>query len=400
MKILVVSQHYFPENFLITEICEELCKNGHIVEVVCGLPNYPKGKIFPGYKSKDKREQIINGVIIHRCKEIGRGSDKFHLLINYYSFVRNAVRKLKKLKSKFDIILCNQLSPIFSLKPAIYYKKKTNTPLLTYCLDIWPESALGHLKNSKSFVYRAICKISKKYYSFSDLIAVTSKPFIEYLNKTNDVSLDKLIYLPQHANNFYYLMDLSKVITTPATFLFAGNLGKGQRVDVLISACENLKGEYKVLIVGDGSEKQNLIKLSKQKKLENKIIFINAVSKKELANYYKEADALILTLRGNNFVGNTVPGKLQTYMSVGKPIFASINGGANDIIRESGCGVAVTAENPLKLAEVMQDFIENPQKYSECGKKAKDYFCKHFTLDIFIKELTKIMRKIVDEKNK
>ena len=112
MKILVISQHYYPENFRITDICETLVKMGHQVDVICGLPNYPEGEVLSDYKHGKNREQVINGVNIHRCFEIGRGKSKVKLFLNYYSVCLSMLSKAKRLKEKFDVVFINQLSPV------------------------------------------------------------------------------------------------------------------------------------------------------------------------------------------------------------------------------------------------------------------------------------------------
>nr|MBO4517903.1 glycosyltransferase WbuB [Clostridia bacterium] len=112
MKILVICQNYYPEQFRITDICEELSQLGNDVSVVTGLPNYPEGKIFNGYKYGKKRDEIINGVKVHRCFTIGRRSGAIFRFLNYYSFALSSKWYVKKLKEKFDVVLVNQLSPV------------------------------------------------------------------------------------------------------------------------------------------------------------------------------------------------------------------------------------------------------------------------------------------------
>ena len=96
---------------------------------------------------------------------------------------------------------------------------------------------------------------------------------------------------------------------------------------------------------------------------------------------YKKADVLLITLRGNNEVGNTMPGKLQMYMTTGKPIFEAINGAANEVIKEAECGACVDAGDYKGLADLMKSNIESPEKYKDCGVNARRYFNEHFTFE-------------------
>ena len=155
MKILIVTQYYYPEQFQINEIAPELVRRGHEVTVLTGLPNYPQGDIYPGYK-RIRRERI-QGVEIIRVPIHPRKHGPFHLMWNYVSFAVNGKRAAKKVPEDFDIILSYQLSPVTSLYPAITYKKKHGTPILNYCLDIWPESAQAHVWTDKGLLYRLIC---------------------------------------------------------------------------------------------------------------------------------------------------------------------------------------------------------------------------------------------------
>ena len=134
MKILIVSQHYYPEQFQINEIAPALVKNGHEVTVLCGLPNYPQGRVYDGYDDKANTEEDIDGVKVIRCKEIPRGKNPLMLMLNYLSFAFWGIRKAKSITEKYDVVMSYQLSPITMALPAITYKQMHKVPLLLYCL--------------------------------------------------------------------------------------------------------------------------------------------------------------------------------------------------------------------------------------------------------------------------
>ena len=398
MRILIVSQYFYPEQFQINEIAPELVKRGHKVTVLTGLPNYPHGEIYDGYEQAYKDIENINGVDVIRCKMHPRKSGAVNLIRNYLSFWRNATKKAKKLKEEYDIVLSYQLSPIMSAKPAVAYAKKHKTPLLLYCLDIWPESAQAQIKNKNSLPYKLIAKLSKNIYAACDHIAVTSRPFIEYLSEENGIDKEKMSYIPQHADKRYLDEDFSTSASDTVNFMYAGNIGKGQLLEVIINAVAEIKDNigFKVHIVGDGSQRAQLEELVKTLDVQDKVVFYGNQKREDMVGYYKMADALLLTLRGNNFVGNTMPGKLQAYMSTGKPIFAAINGAAAEVISEAECGACVPAGDSHGLAEIMSDFINNPSKYAKSGENARKYFAEHFTLDIYIEELEKRMEAMIN----
>lgn len=390
MKILIVTQYYYPEQFQINEIAPALVRRGHKVTVLCGLPNYPMGKIYDGYKDLSKREEIIDGVKIIRVKQKPRGRNPISLILNYWSFVKTANRRIDDLDNDFDVVLGYQLSPITSMLPAIRYSRNHHVPLLLYVLDLWPVSGFSHLPLRNTPVHKWLANLSQKIYSFADRILVTSKPFIDYLNCTNDIALSKMGYLPQHADTTMLGMDLSGNSDNEIThFMYAGNMGAGQTLDVIIEAARNLgnRKDYMIHFVGDGSCRQSLEKLVDDYNLNSVFKFHGNQSRADMPEYYRMADALLITLRGNNEVGNTMPGKLQMYMTTGKPIFGAINGAAKEVIEESKCGKCVNAGDSDGLAEIMRDYIDNKNQYSACGENARDYFKMNFTLERYINRL-------------
>lgn len=403
MKILIVSQYYYPEQFQINDISLELVKRNHEVTVLCGVPNYPKGVVFPGYETnverlaKEKDYFEKTGVRVIHINQVPRGHNPISLLRNYISFMRNGNKTVELLAENFDVVLGYQLSPITSMEPALKYKGLHGTPVLFYTLDIWPVSAESMLKSKKNPLFPIVANLSRKIYRGADRVLVTSRPFIEYLIKENGVHENRIGYLPQHAGTQMLSMDLTSDDNGVADFMFAGNLGNGQRLDVIIDAAIELghRNDYKIHFVGDGSMRDKLEKMAFEKGLQDNVVFHGNQKREDMPSFYKMADALLITLRGNNEVGNTMPGKLQMYMTTGKPVLGAINGAANEVIHESGCGDCVKAGDSKGLAKLMLDYIDNPDKYSECGRKGRDYFKKHFTLDIYMDALEKELKSLV-----
>lgn len=394
MRILIVSQYYYPEQFQINEIAPELVKRGHSVTVLTGLPNYPVGDIYPGYEDRAGTEETINGVRVIRTSIVPRKKGKLNLIKNYLSFVKNGSKTAKRLSDCFDIVFCYELSPVTQALPAICVAKRQRIPFLLYCLDIWPESASAHVNSG--FFYAAIRMISKYVYKKCDHIAVTSRPFIDYLSSVHGINKNNMSYLPQHGDDSMIDMDLKSEDNGITDFMYAGNLGMGQRVDVIIRAAAQIKekDDFIVHIVGDGSMREELEKLASELCVKDKVIFYGNQNRTKMPSFYKLADALLITLRGDNAVGNTMPGKLQTYMSTGKPIIGAINGAANETISEAKCGACVSAGDYEGLAHLMLDFIQNSVKYKDCGVNARSYFKEHFTLNKYCNNLESLLEKM------
>ena len=261
MRILVVSQYFYPEQFQINDIASELVKRGNEVTVLCGMPNYPKGQFFDGYttlaecRDRAAEYEAKTGVKVVHVEQRPRGGNPLSLLMNYYSFVKASKKAVKDLASDFDVVLGYQLSPVTSMFAAAEYKKLHNVPLLYYVLDIWPVSAASMLKGKWNPVYPLVGRWSKKIYQKADRILVTSRPFIDYLHEENCVPVERIGYLPQHAGDGMLEMDLTAEGSGITDFMFAGNLGNGQRLDVIVNAAAELgaRDDYKIHMVGDGS---------------------------------------------------------------------------------------------------------------------------------------------------
>ena len=180
------------------------------------------------------------------------------------------------------------------------------------------------------------------------------------------------------------------------TFLFAGNLGKAQSLETVIEAAALLKDrtDWQVLLVGSGSESENLQKQVQTLGLADKVLFPGRFAPEEMAEQYKKADVLLLTLAGDSAVGDTLPGKLQTYMTVGKPILAAINGAAVGVLEEAGCGKSVAAGDSKGLAALMLQYLENPEEFKDFGNNAKEYFSANFTSDVFMQKLLSEMKAL------
>lgn len=406
MKILIVSQYYNPEQFQINDIAPELVKRGHEVTVLCGVPNYPKGVVFTGYENeesrvnKEKEYQKLTGVRVVHVDQTPRGNGSLKLIRNYISFALSSKKKVKEMIAdgeKYDIILGYQLSPITSMFATLEYKKLAGTPVIFYTLDLWPVSAEGMLKSKKNPLMWPINKISRKLYQAADRILVTSRPFIDYLHKVNGVPMERMAYLPQHADMAMLDMDMTADNNEVADFMFAGNIGKGQRADVIIKAAKILgkRKDYKIHMVGDGRMREELEQIVRTEGLEENVVFYGNQKRDEMPKFYKMADVLLITLRGNNEVGDTIPGKMQMYMTTGKTILGAINGGAKEIIREAHCGSCVPAGDYEGLAKLMQAYIDNPRDFDQCGTNAREYFKKHFTLEHYMNGLERELQSVI-----
>lgn len=392
MKILVICQNYYPEQFRITDICEELVLRGHSVSVITGLPNYPQGKIFDGYKHGNKRDEVINGVNVHRCFTIGRHNGAIFRFLNYYSFAISSKRYVKRLKEKFDVVFVNQLSPVMMAAAGIAYKKKSGAKLVLYCLDLWPESLVAGGIERNSFIYKHYSKVSEKIYKACDKILITSKCFSDYFKEK--FGIEDTIYLPQYAETIFSVDACKKQPDEFTDLMFAGNIGAMQSVETIIDAVRLTK-DIKNLrwhIVGDGSE---LDSVKAQASGIDNVFFYGKQPLEEMPRFYAKADAMLITMKNEEIISFTLPGKVQSYMAAGKPVIGAIDGETKRVIEDACCGFCGEADNAEILAANVRKFIASADK-DVIGKNARKYYEKHFSKDKFFDKLKNVLEGCKD----
>ena len=394
MKILIISQHYWPENFRITDIAETFVSLGHDVTVLTGLPNYPKGYIFDDYKYGKNRIQEHNGVKIIRAKEIGRRNNIFFRFLNYWSYQHYACKLVKKLDKDFDVVLINELSPIMSANPGLKYAKKNNKKVVMYEMDLWPESLLAGGITNKSLIYKHYKKVSAKIYSKCDKILVSTKEHIEYIKalpNCNDLDIE---YLPQYAESIFEESNYDTIDNGVIDLMFAGNIGKAQSVDTIIRAAALLKDNpgFKFHIVGSGSELDNIKKLAEELKTTN-VIFYGQKPLSEMPELYKIANAMLVTLEDKAYANMTIPGKAQSYMAVGKPIIGSINGSCANFIINNEVGYACASGDAQALANIIKGL--DIKELQEIGNKAKEVYFKKYSKKLFIDKLISNLESLI-----
>ena len=391
MKILAVSQYYWPEPFNVSDICEELAKRGHEITVLTGIPNYPEGRVYPGYESGNRRIEEKNGVKILRSWLLPRRTGAINRLLNYESFSRAASRRTRQLSNDFDVVLAFEISPVMSANPAIAYCKKNKTPLLLYVIDIWPECLLSGGIKRDSFIYNHYKKVSTRIYSEGDVIAVTSPSFKTYISRLLNREIN-VVNLPQYAEDIFKVDQAEKpnqYKSDSINLTFAGNIGAAQSVETIVKAANLVKAHKNIAfhIVGYGSELENCKKLAASFGLTN-VIFHGRQPLHQMPNYHFVSDAMVATFSNSPMLAYTLPRKIQSYMAAGRPIIGSVAGEAKSVIEEAGCGLYCDPEDYEALAQKCIEFSKMPKEQREqMGKLAKKYYEEHFSRKVFFEIL-------------
>lgn len=401
MKILIVTQYYFPENFKSNDLSFELQKRGHDVTVLTGLPNYPEGKMYEGYGVFINRKQKINGVKIIRSLLILRGKGGgLRLFLNYFSFAFFASLKAFYLNfgNKYDAVIVHEPSPITQFYPALLLKKLQSVPIYFWVMDLWPESlqTAGGVKNKA--VLGFFKKMVISFYKNSEKILITSKGFKKSILEKGDFE-GKLEYFPNWAEDVISEGDKNFAIPQlPDGFkvMFAGNVGEAQDMDAIMSAALELKdhSNIKFIVVGDGRKMPYLQEFIQRNKLEKNVITVGRFPVEAMASFFDKADVMLVSLKDDAIFNLTVPAKVQAYMSAAKPIVAMLNGEGAEIIHEAKCGLTVPAADSKQLAKTILEMANLP--HSELilmGENSRRFFQANYQLSSCIDNLERIITR-------
>ncbi len=404
MKILVVCQHYRPEPFNVSEICEELSRRGHSMTVLTGLPNYPEGIIEAEYRKGRHRDEILDGVRVVRVPVIARGKSlhglgKLKRVANYLSFPASCSLALSRLGSDFDCVVAFQFSPILMAVPGLKLAKKTGVPCLLYSFDLWPEDMLTGGMSRSGLPYAIMKRVSRGVYESADVVAVTSPGFRNYYS--DELGLDDIAahWLPQYAEAMFENMP-----RTPRScegdrvvFAFAGNVGGNQSVETIVRAASILGDDPRIAVrvVGSGSRLDDCKALAASLDARN-VEFVGRLPLEEMPRVYAGSDAMLLNLaraNGGSLVPKyTIPRKLQSYLASGKPVIASAEGDASRIVERTGCGLSCPPEDPEALAAAMLRFADMPAgDRADMGIRARQVYDEQFSRERFFRQLELIL---------
>lgn len=372
-----------------------LVERGHQVSVVTGVPNYPMGEIFEGYKRGKRRNEVIQGVQVHRCFTIGRKGGAFKRFLNYVSFALSSTMYAGRIKESFDVVLVNQLSPILMACAGIRYARKHHKKLVMYCLDLWPESLAAGGVSRESLLYKVFYRLSANIYRRADRIMITSQSFAGYLHQNLGIDPEKITYLPQYAEALFAPETCHKGKSKTIDLMFAGNIGVAQSVDTIIRAANETKDIPHLFwhIVGEGTELERVKALAQKLKTEN-VIFHGRQQVTAMPRFYAMADAMLVTMKADAITSMTIPGKVQSYMAAGKPILGAIDGETADVIRKADCGVCVPAGNHHALAQAARAICGAPDWYGDLtrqGDNAARYYTQVFSEESFFRDLERLL---------
>lgn len=395
-KILVVTQHFWPENFRINDIVEGFLQDGIAVDVLCGLPNYPKGEWFPGYSAAGPFEEEWHGARLYRCKEVPRrGNTSVNIFLNYVSWPWYAAHALHRLPGGYDAVFCFNTSPVLMCWPAIRYAKKHHIPFTNYVLDIWPENLYSVL-NVKNKALRAIAQgVSDALYKKADRLIAMSEPLQQRLCQRTGMPPQKIAVIPQYCEDFYAVPQPDAALQAQFggrfNLVFTGTFTPAQSLETVITAVQDARSRgadmLHLLLVGDGMSRAALEAKVKELHAEDAVTFYGSVPATDIPRFTALADALIVCLSDSPDLGLTVPAKVASYMAAGKPVLASMDGAGNAAVAAAGglsspaCDAAALADNLLALTRM------DAAQRAAMDQSAKEYYLAHYRRSELLRKL-------------
>ncbi len=386
-RILVVTQHFWPENFRINDMVEGFLADGLEVDVLCGLPNYPKGEWFDGYGPHGPFEEHYGAAQVFRAKEWPRrGNTAVNIFLNYVSWPLYAAGSLHRLPGGYDAVFCFNTSPVLMCWPAIRYAKRHKIPFTNYVLDLWPENLYSVLP-VKNRLLRAVAQsVSDWLYKRCDRLIAMSAPLARRLCARTGKPAEAVAVIPQYCEDFYAVpcpdTALEARFGGRFNLVFTGTFTPAQSLETVIRAVglarQRTDADLHLLLVGDGMSRAALEAQVAGQGAGGYVTFYGSVPAAEIPKFTSLADALLVSLSDSPDLGLTVPGKVASYMAAGKPVLASMDGAGHDAVAEAGglasaaCDAEGLAENLCRLCAMA------PAEREAMGAQIKTYYETHY----------------------
>jgi colanic acid biosynthesis glycosyl transferase WcaI len=405
MRILIVTEHFWPEDFRINDLASGLRERGHDVSVVTGMPNYPKGRYFDGYGLRGPWRERVDGNVVHRVPIFPRGNGRaWRLALNYASYALLGSLWARSRRASWDAVLVFQPSPATTIIPALA-ARRAGVPVVTWILDLWPDTleSTGMVRNA--FLVRAISALSAWLYRRCDHVLGQSPAYTPRLEELG-VAPERIGYLPSWAEELYEAppAPASRGATQEPwergfSVMFAGNLGRVQALDVVLDAAERLRDrtECHWVFVGDGAQRGWLEAEVERRRLAHCVHLVGRRPVEEMPSWFARASAMLVSLKREPILAMTIPGKIQSYLAAGAPIIGSLDGEGARVITESGAGFASPAEDAAALAASVDRMMSlAPQDRAELGKRGRAYYREHFARRAALDRVESTLQRAVD----
>jgi exopolysaccharide biosynthesis WecB/TagA/CpsF family protein len=406
VRVLIVSQYFWPENFRINDVVEHFKSRGHEVEILTGYPNYPEGKIFDLFKKNPNNFNEYKGAKIFRIPvRLRKKSTKIDLFLNYLTFVLSSILfgTIKLRKKNYDVVFTFATSPITVAITSIYFSKIKNAKHVLWVLDLWPD-ILEELKIVKNKLVLYLLNSTVKFiYKKTDLILAQSHSFKKIIS--DNYKIRSIEYLPAwsediNSKNSTEIKNSIDFTEKKLNICFTGNIGEAQNFENIMEAAKILKDQKDIewTVVGTGRNIDKIKKFKNDHNINN-FNFLGSKPLSDIGYYHSIADILLVSLKPGKALSSTIPGKVQTYLNSNKFILGFIEGEAKKIIEDSQAGRVIDPNLPLKLAEEIT-YLKNNRSIIQKVTNEKNgtrYLDKKFNKKIIFNNLNDYLEKAFSE---
>lgn len=408
MRILVVSQYFWPENFRVNDLVQEWVKRGHEVTVLTGKPNYPAGKVFPAFNEAPEKFSFFQGARVVRAPMLARAQGSLRLILNYMSYVMGAsiVGPWRLRDEQFDAVFVFEPSPVTVGLPAILMGWIKRAPVVFWVLDLWPETlaAVGVVRSRR--LLGLIGRLVSFIYNRCTLVLGQSQGFQASIAKYCE-DRHKIRYFPSWSEQLFADADAPpapEVPTQPGVFsvLFAGNLGEAQDLPAMLDAATRLKDNTGVrwLIVGDGRKSGWLQDEVHRRGLEQRVLLLGRHPVERMPTFYAHADALLVSLKKDPVFSLTIPGKVQSYLQSGIPLLGMLDGEGARVITSANAGLVCEAGDAVGLASAVLTLATMaPETRRAMGQNGRDYSQREFDRTMLMDRLEELLFEAVHLKS-
>jgi len=404
VKILIVTQYFWPENFRINDLTQELVKRGHSVTVLTGIPNYPAGRVFDAYRQNPMAFGHYNSATVWRVPMLARGHGAVRLFLNYLSFVIGAcLCGPWRLRGQHaDVIFVFEPSPVTIGLPAVMLGRIKHAPVVFWALDLWPETlaAMGVVRSPS--VLGWVGYLVKFIYERCTLVLGQSRGFLGSIAKYCS-DTQKIRFFPSWAEEVFNEPDLVPAPEVPAlegvfNVLFAGNIGEAQDLPAVMEAAESLKHNAAIrwLIVGDGRKSDWLQEEVARRGLQGSVLLLGRFPVERMPSFYAHADALLVSLKKDPVFSMTIPGKVQSYLMAGVPLVGMLDGEGAKVITEANAGLVCAAGDAGGLASaVLEMATMSVDRRHQLGVNGRAFAKKEFGRDLLMDRLEALLSEAV-----
>jgi lipopolysaccharide/colanic/teichoic acid biosynthesis glycosyltransferase len=402
MRILLLTQWFDPEpTFKGLLFAKQLQAMGHQVQVLTGFPNYPGGKVYPGYRIRWFQREIVEGVEVLRAPLFpSHDQSGFKRALNYLSFWLSSTLVGMLIARKADVIYAYH-PPLTTGVAAACIGAARGTPFVVDIQDLWPDtlSATGMLSHPR--LLHLIERLCQWVYRQAAHVTVLSPGFKTRLEERGvlpekitvvpnwaDEAQIRLEHRPEDAQNFG--------MTGRFNVVFAGTMGKAQALEAVLEAARLLPSDSSVqfVLVGGGIDVENLEAKRYALGLTN-VRFLPRMPPSEIGRVLGLADALLVHLKDDPLFAITIPSKTQAYLHAGKPVIMAVRGDAATLVEDACAGVTVSPENPEALAAAVQELTRTPQSQLEdMGARGQAYYRQYLSLEVGARRFAEMFERV------